>query len=98
MVIRPSAIATLAEMVRDYKRRNIYVAFVKLREPLLDLFHRSGIMELLGKNCVFNKVRDAIAAYQDTRVFDDDVCTSYIIACSEQHTLTGGRHAAGGGR
>jgi len=45
---------------------------VKLREPLLDLFHRSGIMELLGKNCVFNKVRDAIAAYQDTRVFDDD--------------------------
>jgi hypothetical protein len=66
-----SAIATLTDMVADYKRRNIYVAFVKLREPLLDLFHKSGVMDLLGKNCVFNKVRDAIAALNDTRVFDE---------------------------
>lgn len=67
-----SAIATLTDMVADYKRRNIYVAFVKLREPLLELFHKSGVMDLLGKNCVFNKVRDAIAALNDTRVFDED--------------------------
>ncbi len=44
-----SAIVTLTEMVADYKQRNIFVAFVKLREHLRGAFDHCGIIELLGK-------------------------------------------------
>ncbi len=36
-------------MVSDYKQRNIFIAFVKLREHLKAAFDHCGIIEMLGK-------------------------------------------------
>ena len=48
------------EIVHEYKKRGIQVCFVKIREELLDLFSRAGIMQLVDSHH-YQKIRDAVS-------------------------------------
>lgn len=53
LTIDASAIQVLHEMVIEYEKRNIFVAFVKLRPNLLEAFKRIGIIK---ENCEYENV------------------------------------------
>lgn len=43
-----------------YKARSVQVYFVRLREQPLQLFKKSGLLNLVGENHLFKKVSEAI--------------------------------------
>lgn len=43
-----------------YKARSVQVYFVRLREQPLQLFKKSGLLDLVGENHLFKKVSEAI--------------------------------------
>jgi MFS superfamily sulfate permease-like transporter len=56
-----SATRILAEMVRRYRERHVFVAFVKLREHLKPLFVRAGIIDPKEGDRLFNTINDAVS-------------------------------------
>jgi high affinity sulfate transporter 1 len=56
-----SAIEVLSEMAENYRRRGIFLAWVKLRENLKEQFLRAGIIQnTLADVHLFNKIDDAV--------------------------------------
>ncbi|CAO3682679.1 unnamed protein product [Rhizopus stolonifer] len=62
--IDASAIQILQEVVEAYHARKVKVSFVKLRERPMELFRKSGLLELVGQANLFKKVSDAIEAIE----------------------------------
>ncbi|KAL0098043.1 sulfate transporter family-domain-containing protein [Phycomyces blakesleeanus] len=58
--IDASAVQILYEIVEAYHARNVEVYFVRLREKPMELFERSGLLDLVGKDHLFRRVPDAI--------------------------------------
>jgi MFS superfamily sulfate permease-like transporter len=56
-----SATRILAEMVRKYRERHVFVAFVKLRENLKPLFVRAGIIDSNEGDRLFNTINEAVS-------------------------------------
>lgn len=68
--IDASAIFSLFDIVSDFKGRGINVAFVKfdllnlrLRGDCIDAFRRAGLVELVGEEGFFGKIRTALVYY-----------------------------------
>lgn len=62
--IDASAVQILQEVVEAYHARKVKVSFVKLRERPMELFRKSGLLELVGQANLFKKVSDAIEAIE----------------------------------
>ncbi|KAI8344118.1 sulfate transporter family-domain-containing protein [Chlamydoabsidia padenii] len=62
--IDASAVHILYEIVESYHQRRIQVYFVRLRERPLEMFERSGILDLIGEDHRLRKVSDAIEAVE----------------------------------
>ncbi|KAF7721413.1 hypothetical protein EC973_004719 [Apophysomyces ossiformis] len=62
--IDASAVQILYEVVEAYHSRQVQVYFVRLRERPMELFQRSGLLDLVGQDCLFRKVSDAIEAIE----------------------------------
>ncbi|CAO3648080.1 unnamed protein product [Mucor hiemalis] len=58
--IDASAIQIFYEIVEAYKARSVQVYFVRLREQPLQLFKKSGLLNLVGESHLFKKVSEAI--------------------------------------
>lgn len=54
----------MQEVVEAYHARKVKVSFVKLRERPMELFRKSGLLELVGQANLFKKVSDAIEAIE----------------------------------
>jgi hypothetical protein len=50
----------LAEMLSDYKRRNIFVCFSKLRRQVKDLFVKAGVLDSLDDPRAFPTTDQAL--------------------------------------
>eukprot|EP01135_Chromosphaera_perkinsii_P010566 Nk52_evm4s2171 gene=Nk52_evmTU4s2171 len=55
-----SALQIVYEIVESYHTRGITVSFVKVRPPILEFFHKSGLVELVSKEHIFVKISDAL--------------------------------------
>ncbi|KAG0172535.1 hypothetical protein DFQ28_010610 [Apophysomyces sp. BC1034] len=66
--IDASAVQILCEIVEAYHSRQVEVYFVRLRENPMELFQRAGLLDLVGENCLFRKVSDAIEAIEHDMV------------------------------
>lgn len=62
--IDASAIQIFYEIVETYRARSVQVYFVRLREQPLQLFKKSGLLDLVGENHLFKKVSEAIEAIE----------------------------------
>ncbi|CAO3644766.1 unnamed protein product [Cunninghamella echinulata] len=62
--IDASAVQILYEIVESYHQRQIQVYFVRLRERPLEMFERSGLLDLIGDDHRFRKVTEAIEAVE----------------------------------
>ncbi|KAI8366376.1 sulfate transporter family-domain-containing protein [Choanephora cucurbitarum] len=58
--IDASAVQIFCEIVEAYKSRSVQVYFVRLREQPLDMFKKSGLLDLVGEDYLFRKVSEAI--------------------------------------
>lgn len=54
----------LYEIVEAYHARGIKVYFIRLREGPMDLFRKSGLLDVVGQVNLFRKVPDAIEAIE----------------------------------
>ncbi|KJE90732.1 hypothetical protein CAOG_01991 [Capsaspora owczarzaki ATCC 30864] len=57
--IDASGVQILMEIVVEYRSRGVDVAFVKVRDSSKQYFHRSGFLELVGEDHIFNKATEA---------------------------------------
>ncbi|KAJ2963903.1 hypothetical protein NQZ79_g1077 [Umbelopsis isabellina] len=62
--IDASAVQILFEIVESYHARGVEVYFVRLRDNALDLFIRSGLLDIVGRDHTFKRVSDAISAIE----------------------------------
>lgn len=62
--IDASAVQILFEIVESYHARRVEVYFVRLRDNALDLFIRSGLLDIVGRDHTFKRVSDAISAIE----------------------------------
>ncbi len=60
-----SAVHVLRDMVEDYKNRKITFVFTGVKGPVRDTLHRSGLMDIIGKDHFFLRIEDAINAFDD---------------------------------
>lgn len=63
----------MLEIVEAYHARNVAVYFVRLRDRPLELFRRSGLMDIVGENHLFRKVSDAIEAVEKDKLLHHTV-------------------------
>lgn len=63
-----SAVQTLYEICHEYLDRQVLVCFVKLRNECRDLFERSGLVELVGRQHFHGKIQDAVADISSNRI------------------------------
>jgi high affinity sulfate transporter 1 len=62
-----SAIQVIHEMMKDYKERNIFVCWVKLRDNLKRPFLLSGIISALDGDRLFSSTHDAVKYVQSVQ-------------------------------
>ncbi|KAI8072715.1 sulfate transporter family-domain-containing protein [Gongronella butleri] len=62
--IDASAVQILLEIVVSYHQRGIQVFFVHVRERPLEMFEQAGVIDLVGKDHLFNRVSRAIEAVE----------------------------------
>ncbi|ORZ10456.1 sulfate transporter family-domain-containing protein [Absidia repens] len=62
--IDASAVQILYEVVESYHQRQIQVYFVRLRERPLEMFERSGLLELIGDDHRLRRLSQAIEAVE----------------------------------
>ncbi|MEN7550835.1 solute carrier family 26 protein [Rapidithrix thailandica] len=55
-----SAVFMLKELVKDLQHQGIRIYFSKVIGPVRDVFFKSGLIELIGKDAVFMNIQDAI--------------------------------------
>jgi high affinity sulfate transporter 1 len=67
-----SALQVLHEMMDNYRQRNVFVCFVKLKGSLKVNFVRSGIIEPTGGDTVYDSI-DAAANYVAERLAKEDM-------------------------
>jgi MFS superfamily sulfate permease-like transporter len=58
----------LKEIVEAYHARSVKVYFVRLREQPMDLFEKSGLYNMIGKDYIFGRVPEAIEAIEKDMV------------------------------
>ncbi|ORZ02493.1 sulfate transporter family-domain-containing protein [Syncephalastrum racemosum] len=71
--IDASAVQIMLEIVEAYHARNVTVYFVRLRDRPLELFRRSGLMDMVGEHNLFRKVSDAIEAVEKDKLLHHTV-------------------------
>ncbi|EPZ33207.1 sulfate transporter domain-containing protein [Rozella allomycis CSF55] len=64
--IDASATHVLLDIIKDYKRRNIGIHFVKCRNTIKPIFLRAGIMTIVGTHCFFRKIAEALRYIDET--------------------------------
>lgn len=62
-----SAIQVLHEMMQDYRERNVFVCWVKLRDSLKQPFLLSGIISALDGDRLFSSTHDAVKYVQNVQ-------------------------------
>lgn len=67
-----SALQVLHEMMDNYRQRNVFVCFVKLKGSLKVNFVRSGIIEPTGGDTVYDSI-DAAANHVTERLAKEDL-------------------------
>ncbi|ORX44607.1 sulfate permease [Hesseltinella vesiculosa] len=62
--IDASAVQIMLEIVVSYHQRGVQVYFVHVKERPLEMFEQAGLLELVGKDHLFNRVSRAIEAVE----------------------------------
>ena len=57
-----SAARALEEIANEYRTRNINLYFANVKGPVLDVMKRSGVYEMLGDDCCYKNVHEAVEA------------------------------------
>lgn len=60
-----SAARALEEITNEYRTRNIGLYFANIKGPVLDVMKRSGFYELLGDDCCYKNVHEAVEAARE---------------------------------
>ncbi|KAI8143918.1 sulfate transporter family-domain-containing protein [Fennellomyces sp. T-0311] len=63
--IDASAVQIMYEIVESYHAQHVAVYFVHLRERPMDMFRRSGLLDLIGKDHMFQEVSQAIQVIEN---------------------------------
>ncbi|KNC80585.1 hypothetical protein SARC_07056 [Sphaeroforma arctica JP610] len=63
----------MVEIVEQYHERGIVVVFSRLRETAARIFYQSGIVDLVGKDHMFEKLVDAVDALERGNKSPDSV-------------------------
>ncbi|KAI8886925.1 sulfate permease [Backusella circina FSU 941] len=71
--IDASAVQILKEIVEAYHARSVKVYFVRLREQPMDLFEKSGLYDMIGKDYIVRRVPEAIEAIEKDMIQQQDV-------------------------
>ena len=67
------------EIVESYHAQQVVVYFVRLHDRSLDLFRRSGLLDRIGEDRIFQKVSHAI------EVIEKDMLKQRVIEIHHHH-------------
>ncbi len=62
--IDTTAIQQLEELLDDLDDAQVTVTFARVRQPVLDMFERSGLLARVGRDAIFLEVDDAVQHYR----------------------------------
>ncbi|WP_196895155.1 SulP family inorganic anion transporter [Aureivirga marina] len=81
--IDSSAIEMLGESVKFYKAKNIKLYFTNLKGPVRDALHRSGILDIIGKENCFLSIHNAVEYFEKK---NSDYHQKYDIYLNQSNT------------
>ena len=61
--IDTTAIQQLEELLDDLSAAGVTVTFARVRQPVREMLHRSGILEHVGDNAIFLEIDDAVQSH-----------------------------------
>eukprot|EP01134_Creolimax_fragrantissima_P003297 CFRG3297T1 len=66
-----SAMQIMVEIVKQYHSRGIVVCFTRLRETASGIFYKSGLVDIVGEDHMFDKIGDAVEFLESVGVSPD---------------------------
>ncbi len=62
--IDATATMALSELLEDLHAAEVDISFARLRQPVRDMFERSGLLDRIGADNIYLEVDDAVAAFE----------------------------------
>jgi len=89
-----SALATIAELVENYRKRNIRLAFVQVSPQVKEAFARADLLKEIGEDMFFESTDDAVT-HLETKVVKRASGSS--IPTPSAHSINGDEYDTGAG-